>query len=1024
MNKLTVLLSALALASIVPIGAQTTVDCSKLIKNAGFEIKNDSALFKTKSGYYTQPAGWTLEKYSARTTNNWDASATYTSAVRSGKYSFFIRNNWVKGNEVVFSQTVYNLPDGTYTLKAFCNPNNADLAKGSVMIIAGTDTVTSPQSTVANDWNELSATVTLPANVDSITVKGIFDYYGDGNSGAANVGSISFDDFMLQYTGNDPMPVLKVQLAGLVEEAESLKENELANYIGLASYLGDAIIEFGDAGSDVATTQANCDSLNAKIIECNKAITAIPQLKALIDECQTLVSQTSYPGADAFNEALDAAASVYENTDKSLTDDYLNAITSLQNAKLQYRLSQTATKDTPANYTFMVQHPWFCVDGYEPKSIAAADLKASQLSAKVESSAGWVNGSTSKGGDQRVNYTDCTCWNAWAVNFPGYLDIHQDLTNLPNGLYGIKCYGKTQPGCINDQHAYVKTALQTVASPIMTMDNATWEQLNTAATGYAIVSDGNLTIGMTGTHDASKVSGSAADGRNGWFQSTGYELDYYGPSTLDDVKKVYADKLASCQAEADTMIFKGDKATLQKVITDNTGKESEADIYAALKNLTDAQDSAAISINRQKSIFSGIYKQIGDSITANAYDENMLPIMQNALTFAQTIVNAEGQTSDCYNAIVASLTAYAKTYAPTYSSAVYALNTFSSEAGINAVNGTLQSQLKAFTDSLLSSTTVTAMANYLKEALTQAKTCDLMELGVTDYTSIIVNPNCEQTSSTGLAGWTITHTASANTSNIKQQFDGNAAGRYIDSYYATVGGLLFNAHQTLTNIPNGTYKLKAYCRTSGTPGTEGTYLYTIADNDSVNGVKLAMVKRPLTNITEITSGQFKKADGTDSIAYATANLYGDVWMAAAKSTNYGASGSVDDLAIYGVNASKGYGWQNMEIEAEVKNHVLTIGITTDSTFTVGYKDLDGNACIPFTGTWISADNFSLTLTANGNNTDWSPVTAIKDLKTDDSTDNSYRIYNLNGVQMNASSAKQKGIYIVKTKNSVKKIVIR
>ena len=53
------------------------------------------------------------------------------------------------------------------------------------------------------------------------------------------------------------------------------------------------------------------------------------------------------------------------------------------------------------------------------------------------------------------------------------------------------------------------------------------------------------------------------------------------------------------------------------------------------------------------------------------------------------------------------------------------------------------------------------------------------------------------------------------------------------------------------------------------------------------------------------------------------------------------------------------------------NHKLTIGVSSDSTFTLGHKDTEGNDCVAFTGTWISADNWTLRLITAGDNTGWS-----------------------------------------------------
>lgn len=83
-------------------------------------------------------------------------------------------------------------------------------------------------------------------------------------------------------------------------------------------------------------------------------------------------------------------------------------------------------------------------------------------------------------------------------------------------------------------------------------------------------------------------------------------------------------------------------------------------------------------------------------------------------------------------------------------------------------------------------------------------------------------------------------------------------------------------------------------------------------------------------------------------------------------------------------------------------------------------DTEGNACVPFSGYWFSADNFTLTLIEKGDNEGWSPATGIDSIATVDTS--VVAIYNLSGVKVNTY---QKGINIVRLSDgTTKKILVK
>ena len=116
-------------------------------------------------------------------------------------------------------------------------------------------------------------------------------------------------------------------------------------------------------------------------------------------------------------------------------------------------------------------------------------------------------------------------------------------------------------------------------------------------------------------------------------------------------------------------------------------------------------------------------------------------------------------------------------------------------------------------------------------------------------------------------------------------------------------------------------------------------------------------------------------------------------------------------AITSANNGQGFGWQVQSWTAEVVNHELTIGMTSDSTRT-------GKA--GFTGTWFSVVDWGLTLLEAGDNNGWNgPVTGVTEINTNKvvKTD---AIYSINGQRV-ASMAKP-GLYIVVENGKAKKVL--
>jgi hypothetical protein len=89
-----------------------------------------------------------------------------------------------------------------------------------------------------------------------------------------------------------------------------------------------------------------------------------------------------------------------------------------------------------------------------------------------------------------------------------------------------------------------------------------------------------------------------------------------------------------------------------------------------------------------------------------------------------------------------------------------------------------------------------------------------------DMTAYIINPTIDAAAGSFPKGWTIDKGTGNTYTTTGQHYSGVTTNRYIDSYNGTAGGMLYTAQQTITGIPNGTYRLSVAARTSGA----GSYL--------------------------------------------------------------------------------------------------------------------------------------------------------------------------------------------------------
>ena len=183
-------------------------------------------------------------------------------------------------------------------------------------------------------------------------------------------------------------------------------------------------------------------------------------------------------------------------------------------------------------------------DQYAELTLISSTKSPKQPNLKAET--GWnVKAGTYKGGDQRLNTVGGkTCWNAWwsgvnaSTGTKNTMEINQDVTELPEGLYVMECKATTQHYCISDQHGFAVSDGVTVETPTLQADyfdlpvSNIWETLVTAP--VYVKDNGTLTVGFKSSKQGAidnawreiGNTSSTGDKREGWWCATEFKLRY------------------------------------------------------------------------------------------------------------------------------------------------------------------------------------------------------------------------------------------------------------------------------------------------------------------------------------------------------------------------------------------------------------------------------------------------------------------------------------------------------------------
>lgn len=731
------------------------------------------------------------------------------------------------------------------------------------------------------------------------------------NSGHAGTSWCPFRDFKLVYYGNFP----GVVLAGNIAKAQAwLDENIDVLPEAARIQLEDAIYDaedYTDPGLDEAEVQAVIASLDAVFTSVKNVVALFNELGAMLEKAGELID-LAYPGLNEFVEAYEAADAVntagarIEVPEDQTTEEYLKEVIAAFNAAITaYYQSQEASRENPADYTHLLPNPNFEQKGNWTWYVTGGGTDQ------------W-NGGCRPNEEGGANRQGVNLW-GWGISA---IDVHQELTNLPNGLYKVSAELITQAGYATDQHVYAK-GISTTTSEYLTeegWDVYTWQTLTT--TDCAVVIDGKLTIGA-----AASEGGSNSEG---WFQATNFKLYYCGEATDADLQAAWNTSLQRANEYAG-ILLPGDSKDVKAAIEAASALAAEGKYIEACSALNPVVAASDSVFNAVQSFYNGEYQALIDLGSSLDYDVNTSSAKLLAMTMQMVgqALQAEDATHKILDPMAAKLAGYVA-YA-TY--LIEAENTLASIKGVKDeakafVKAQIELQVNDLVAELRPAADCEDLLGKLKKLMLALGSYNLLNLPVGDLTEdLIVNYDIE--ADANASGWTVVKGDAQNApTNSGEHYDNRTqSSRYLDAWNPNVGVNNITIYQEIVGLPDGTYQLTVATR------TDGDNVYVFASPEAL----------------EADTAKWTAATQWDMVKNYGA-FGGEIY--AADTLLWHELDGVGEFPYMEARGGDGYGWSYNTINVQVTNHYLMIGITAN-------KLLTGQA--QFTGTWLGADDWKLVL---------------------------------------------------------------
>ena len=584
----------------------------------------------------------------------------------------------------------------------------------------------------------------------------------------------------------------EVDLLLAMEEFNNALEQAEADYLGNKLVGRDALFSLFDSDLNatfmqynnsetaegyrkgVAAVQALCERYDTYIESYDKLSALIRLAKGVADS-----PAMQYPGIDDYRDAVTQAENVLndiEGTYVTSADAYVTALTNLQQARVDYAMSQEQKANGAWDFTSLVAYPFFVnmesnptyTDGrwYFPDQVNTDQVTINKGEYWYDTDgSGWRHYGLE-------NRDGLYCANHWGQKW-GEMALVQDIADLPNGYYSMSALGR--PGHQhNAESMWIELSSSSDSQRTGTLppEGGFWEgwgYWTSLSTDLVEVTDGRVRVACW----------DEADNHIAW---TGIQLFYYGAEP--DYSLIIQPLIDAVRADAAFMQLGGDKLAVEQLLAQIPATITSLDGYYAAKEII-AQAAEYIVVANDyvaNHDITNLYAELADQYFDNIPFNNAIDV---ALFASFDVYDNPEATYHDIETMFADYEAYVHYF--------QVVTDYEANSPSEAMQAKIDEQLAALADEDTGYSDAARLADYERQlaGIANREIFDNMDLASAsednpiDFTEFIKNPTFAE----GNAYWT-----------------GNAT---VDPVLATAEAYdtNFEIAQTLYAMPAGTYRL-------------------------------------------------------------------------------------------------------------------------------------------------------------------------------------------------------------------------
>lgn len=408
---------------------------------------------------------------------------------------------------------------------------------------------------------------------------------------------------------------------------------EEMGYGSLYAVYQDALMELdGEYGSSTSVEKYNegTNKIGQLIENFENYMNDAKKLELLVKLTASVSQSTNYPGLAAFKQAITDAKNILADNEMKYVqfgDEYGKSCNTLQQARVDYAMSQEKLADGSWDFTSLVAYPFFVDIECNPtwsteEGIWKFPETVTRDNVKINANEYWYDTDVSGWRHYALEeHANMYCADHWTQNW-GATALTQEVSGLPDGYYSIAGMGMGGAGdLIEKMWIEISSGDQTIASAHGTWKAGFWE-------------GGSVYDWTTFTTDIIKITDGKArlsfcdDGDN-HLAFTGMQLFYYGPNPNFSLK--LQPLVNAVREQAGLLSLQGDIAAVEAILAQIPAEITTEEEYFKVKELiNEAQKYTNIASEYVASHdLTALFAELADKYAENEQVTAAIEVAQN-----------------------------------------------------------------------------------------------------------------------------------------------------------------------------------------------------------------------------------------------------------------------------------------------------------------------------------------------------------------------------------------------------------